>query len=132
MPIVAISGAIGGAICGVTGVTMNAYVFHNIFSIPVYTPKIGYFIGVGAALIAGAVLTYFFGVKEDEMTDFLPETDQGEDDFQEEPIKEQVTTETTVYAPLEGTVIPLKEVDDDVFSSEIAGKGVAIIRLIIK
>ncbi|WP_207695868.1 PTS system, beta-glucoside-specific IIA component [Enterococcus sp. DIV0212c] len=127
LPIVAISGAIGGAICGVTGVTMNAYVFHNIFSIPVYTPKIGYFIGVGAALIAGAVLTYFFGVKEDEMTDFLPETDQGEDDFQEEPIKEQVTTETTVYAPLEGTVIPLKEVDDDVFSSEIAGKGVAII-----
>ncbi|EOH98257.1 PTS system, beta-glucoside-specific IIABC component [Enterococcus haemoperoxidus ATCC BAA-382] len=127
LPIVAISGAIGGAICGVTGVTMNAYVFHNIFSIPVYTPKVGYFIGVGSALIAGAVLTYFFGVKEDEMTDFLPETDQGEDDFQEGIVNEQVTTETTVYAPLEGTVIPLKEVDDDVFSSEIAGKGVAII-----
>ncbi|WP_430603150.1 PTS system, beta-glucoside-specific IIA component [Enterococcus sp. DIV0724b] len=127
LPIVAISGAIGGAICGVTGVTMNAYVFHNIFSIPVYTPKVGYFIGVGSALIAGAVLTYFFGVKEDEMTDFLPETDQGEDDFQEGTVNEQVTTETTVYAPLEGTVIPLKEVDDDVFSSEIAGKGVAII-----
>ncbi|MGX7150342.1 beta-glucoside-specific PTS transporter subunit IIABC [Enterococcus ureasiticus] len=127
LPIVAISGAIGGAICGVTGVTMNAYVFHNIFSIPVYTPKVGYFIGVGAALIAGAILTYFFGVKEDEMTDFLPETDQGEDDFQEEPLSEQVMNETTVYAPLEGTVIPLKEVDDDVFSSEIAGKGVAII-----
>ncbi|MBO0474556.1 PTS system, beta-glucoside-specific IIA component [Enterococcus sp. DIV0840] len=127
LPIVAISGAIGGAICGVTGVTMNAYVFHNIFSIPVYTPKVGYFIGVGAALIAGAVLTYFFGVKEDEMADFLPETDQGEEDFQEEPLSEQVMNETTVYAPLEGTVIPLKEVDDDVFSSEIAGKGVAII-----
>lgn len=127
LPIVAISGAIGGAICGVTGVTMNAYVFHNIFSIPVYTPKIGYFIGVGSALIAGAVLTYFFGVKEDEMTDFLPETDQGEDDFQETVTEVQEHSETTVYAPLAGTVIPLKEVDDDVFSSEIAGKGVAII-----
>ncbi|WP_375178563.1 beta-glucoside-specific PTS transporter subunit IIABC [Enterococcus rotai] len=127
LPIVAISGAIGGAICGVTGVTMNAYVFHNIFSIPVYTPKIGYFIGVGSALIAGAVLTYFFGVKEDEMTDFLPETDQGEDDFQETVTEVQEKPETTVYAPLAGTVIPLKEVEDDVFSSEIAGKGVAII-----
>lgn len=127
LPIVAISGAIGGAICGVTGVTMNAYVFHNIFSIPVYTPKIGYFIGVGSALIAGAVLTYFFGVKEDEMTDFLPETDQGEDDFQETVTEVQENPETTIYAPLAGTVIPLKEVDDDVFSSEIAGKGVAII-----
>ncbi|MBO0446091.1 PTS glucose transporter subunit IIA [Enterococcus ureilyticus] len=127
LPIVAISGAIGGAICGVTGVTMNAYVFHNIFSIPVYTPKVGYFIGVGAALIAGAVLTYFFGVKEDEMVDFLPETDQGEDDFQEEPATTKIDTETTVYAPIEGTVIPLTKVDDDVFSSEIAGKGVAII-----
>ncbi|WP_430606693.1 PTS system, beta-glucoside-specific IIA component [Enterococcus sp. AZ170] len=127
LPIVAISGAIGGAICGVTGVTMNAYVFHNIFSIPVYTPKVGYFIGVGAALIAGAVLTYFFGVKEDEMVDFLPEIDQGEDDFQEEPATTKIDTETTIYAPMEGTVIPLTEVDDDVFSSEIAGKGVAII-----
>lgn len=127
LPIVAISGAIGGAICGVTGVTMNAYVFHNIFSIPVYTPKVGYFIGVGAALIAGAVLTYFFGVKEDEMVDFLPETDQGEDDFQEEQAMTKIDTETTVYAPIEGTVIPLTKVDDDVFSSEIAGKGVAII-----
>ncbi|EOH96486.1 PTS system, beta-glucoside-specific IIABC component [Enterococcus moraviensis ATCC BAA-383] len=127
LPIVAISGAIGGAICGVTGVTMNAYVFHNIFSIPVYTPKIGYFIGVGSALIAGAVLTYFFGVKEDEMTDFLPETDQGEDDFQETVTEVQEHPETTVYAPFAGTVIPLKEVEDDVFSSEIAGKGVAII-----
>lgn len=131
LPIVAISGAIGGAICGVTGVTMNAYVFHNIFSIPVYTPKVGYFIGVGSALIAGAVLTYFFGVKEDEMTDFLPETDQGEADFQATAVamsaNVESTTETVVYAPLAGTVIPLKEVDDDVFSSEIAGKGVAII-----
>lgn len=131
LPIVAISGAIGGAICGVTGVTMNAYVFHNIFSIPVYTPKIGYFIGVGSALIAGAVLTYFFGVKEDEMADFLPDTDRGEDDFQEpvvdrSPSSEQLV-ETVVYAPIAGKVIPLKEVEDDVFSSEIAGKGVAII-----
>lgn len=127
LPIVAISGAIGGAICGVTGVTMNAYVFHNIFSIPVYTPKVGYFIGVGAALISGAVLTYLFGVKEEEMADFLPATDQGEDDFQEETVSEHIAAKTTVYAPIEGTVIPLKEVDDDVFSSEIAGKGVAII-----
>lgn len=120
LPIVALSGAVGGAICGVTHVTMNAYVFHNIFSIPVYTPKFGYFLGVGTSLVLGAVLAYFLGVKDEEMTDFLPENGMQTE-------VENTGDETSVYAPMTGAVIPLTAVEDDVFSSEIAGKGVALI-----
>ncbi|GAB2550868.1 beta-glucoside-specific PTS transporter subunit IIABC [Gracilibacillus alcaliphilus] len=119
IPIVAISGAIGGAILGGFGVTMNAYVFHNLFSIPVYTPHIGYFVGIAASLIAGGVLAYFFGVKE-ETPDFAanvptPATEGKQDD------------KLFVYTPAKGNVITLSEVEDDVFSSGIAGKGVAVI-----
>ncbi|MBP1040713.1 PTS glucose transporter subunit IIA [Vagococcus sp. BWB3-3] len=125
LPIVAISGAIGGAICGVTGVTMNAYVFHNIFSIPVYTPKLGYFLGVGSSLIVGAVLSYFFGVKKEEESEFLPETGLESDSFANvSPL--QVSDETLILAPVSGQVLPLAEVDDQVFASGAAGQGVAI------
>ncbi|CAM4192495.1 glucose PTS transporter subunit IIA [Lederbergia lenta] len=122
LPIVAISGGVGGAICGVTNVTMNAYVFHNVFSIPVYTPTLGYLAGILTALISGAVLAYYFGVKQEEMTDFYPENQQS--DGAHEGVE---TSVTLVCSPVTGKVIPLEQVEDDVFSSGIAGKGVAVI-----
>lgn len=122
LPIVAISGGIGGVICGLTDVTMDAYVFHNIFSLPVYTPTIGYLAGILAALVSGCILTYYFGVKEEEMQDFYPSNQANE-----EVSQETETNVTAVYSPVNGKVIPLEEVEDDVFSSGIAGKGVAVI-----
>ncbi|UTR16505.1 beta-glucoside-specific PTS transporter subunit IIABC [Salipaludibacillus sp. LMS25] len=121
IPIVAISGGIGGAINGLTGVTMNAYVFHNVFSMPVYTPTFGYLMGISASLISGGLLAYYFGVKEDEMTDF--HTNAPLTEVNERHEKEN----TLVHSPLTGQVIPLEDVEDDVFSSKIAGEGVAII-----
>ncbi len=38
----------------------------------------------------------------------------------------RLTDTKTVYAPVSGRIIPLKEVDDGVFSEEILGKGIAI------
>jgi beta-glucoside PTS system EIICBA component len=122
LPIVAISGGIGGAICGLTNVTMNAYVFHNVFSIPVYTPTFGYIAGVLTALISGGLLSYYFGVKKEEMADF---TSEGK--TSEKMQEEGETKVTTLYSPVTGKVIPLEHVEDDVFSSGVAGKGVAVI-----
>lgn len=129
MVIVALAGAIGGAICGVTGVTMNAYVFHNVFSIPVYTPKLGYFAGVIAAMIAGAVLAYCFGVKKGEESELLPEsTDATAPKPAAMPASENDPV-SDIFSPLRGEVIPLSEVPDDVFSSGVVGQGVGIIPL---
>lgn len=131
LPIVAISGAVGGAICGVTGVTMNAYVFHNIFSIPVYTPKAGYFMGVISSLVIGAILSYFFGIKNNEMEDFLPAVAM--DTLDADPIADtkashtMIEEDTIVTAPVSGSVIPLNQVPDEVFASGAAGEGVAIL-----
>ncbi|TCI36282.1 PTS beta-glucoside transporter subunit EIIBCA [Exiguobacterium sp. SH4S7] len=121
LPIVAIAGGIGGAICGVSDVTLNAYVFHNIFSMPAYTPTLGYLAGVSTSLVTGAVLAYYFGVKQDEMTDFYSENQ--ENNSQES----QLQGVTMVHSPVVGAVIPLDQVEDAVFSSGVAGKGVAVV-----
>lgn len=122
IPIVAIAGGLGGAVLGGFGVTMNAYVFHNIFSLPVYTPLVGYLAGITVSLVTGAVLAYFFGVKEDEESEFKV-AKSPVDSLQ--PIEDDA--ETIVFSPVEGKLIPLKEVEDEVFASGIAGQGVAVI-----
>lgn len=120
IPIVAIAGGLGGAVLGGFGVTMNAYVFHNIFSLPVYTPLVGYLLGITVSLVTGGLLAYFFGVKKEELEEF-------EGNSVQEPIDGLQAASTEIYAPIDGTVIPLSSVEDDVFSSGIAGQGVAII-----
>ena len=120
LPIVAISGGLGGAVLGAFGVTMNAYVFHNIFSLPVYSPLVGYLIGITVSLLSGALLAYFFGVKESELTEFEAEP---------ESVAESILTNsaTPIYSPVKGQVMPLAEIEDDVFASGIAGQGIAVI-----
>ena len=64
MVVVAISGACGGAIAGTLGVTMDAYVFHNIFSAAVmsYSPIWAYAIAVLTSLVVATILTYTWGL----------------------------------------------------------------------
>lgn len=122
IPILAIAGGIGGAICGAFGVTCNAYVFHNIFSAPVYTPFLGYVLGVGTALVLGTILAYFFGLKEEEIKEMENEVKSNElvDENKSEGLEELVS-------PIKGEQINLLEVDDEVFSSGAVGSGLAII-----
>ncbi|MDI9217038.1 beta-glucoside-specific PTS transporter subunit IIABC [Clostridium tertium] len=119
IPILAIAGGVGGAICGAFGVTCNAYVFHNIFSAPVYTPFIGYVLGVGTALILGTVLAFMFGLKEEEIKEMEAEkvVDIKEDDNKIEEL----------VSPIKGEQINLSEVEDEVFASGAVGVGMAII-----
>lgn len=119
IPIVAAAGAIGGGICGVLGVTCNAYVFHNVFSMPVYTPFFGYLLGIGSALLIGAVLTYFFGLSKEELAEEhseLPAAPAETDEFTEK-----------IYSPLSGTKIIIEEIRDEVFASGALGTGIGVL-----
>ncbi|WP_195429049.1 beta-glucoside-specific PTS transporter subunit IIABC [Clostridium sp. D46t1_190503_E9] len=119
IPILAIAGGVGGAICGAFGVTCNAYVFHNIFSAPVYTPFIGYVLGVGTALILGTVLAFMFGLKEEEIKEMESETSA--------VIKEDDNKIEELVSPIKGEQINLSEVEDEVFASGAVGVGMAIV-----
>ena len=126
MVVVAISGACGGAIAGTLGVTMDAYVFHNIFSAAVmsYSPIWAYGIAVLTSLAVATILTYTWGLSgldEEKAQDLqVMETES-------KSLKPSDVKMISVVSPLDGDVIELKEVDDEVFASGVTGKGVAIV-----
>lgn len=126
MVVVAISGACGGAIAGTLGVTMDAYVFHNIFSAAVmsYSPIWAYAIAVLTSLAVATILTYTWGLSglDEEKTQDLQVMET-----ESKSLKPSDVKMISVVSPLDGDVIELKEVDDEVFASGVTGKGVAIV-----
>ena len=126
MVVVAISGACGGAIAGTLGVTMDAYVFHNIFSAAVmsYSPMWAYAIAVLTSLVVATILTYIWGLSglDEEKAQDLQAMETESKNLKSSDVKM-----ISVVSPLDGNVIELKEVDDEVFASGVTGKGIAIV-----
>ena len=126
MVVVAISGACGGAIAGTLGVTMDAYVFHNIFSAAVmsYSPMWAYAIAVLTSLVVATILTYTWGLSglDEEKAQDLQAMET-----ESKSLKPSDVKMISVVSPLDGDIIELKEVDDEVFASGVTGKGVAIV-----
>lgn len=126
MVVVAISGACGGAIAGTLGVTMDAYVFHNIFSAAVmsYSPIWAYAIAVLTSLVVATILTYTWGLSglDEEKAQDLQSMETESNSLESSDVKM-----ISVVSPLDGDVIELKEVDDEVFASGVTGKGIAIV-----
>ena len=105
---------------------MDAYVFHNIFSAAVmsYSPIWAYAIAVLTSLAVATILTYTWGLSgldEEKAQDLqVMETES-------KSLKPSDVKMISVVSPLDGDVIELKEVDDEVFASGVTGKGVAIV-----
>ncbi|WP_405171643.1 beta-glucoside-specific PTS transporter subunit IIABC [Paenibacillus sp. FSL H8-0280] len=135
IPIVVIAGAIGGAINGHFGVKMTAYVFHNIFAIPVYTPTVVYVIAIACSFAVAAVLTVMFGY-ESKSKDTVSETNESVSTSAESTpaelpvVLETKTTEIKkeqIYSPLTGKAVALSTINDPAFSTGAMGKGLAIV-----
>lgn len=136
IPIVVIAGAIGGAINGHFGVKMTAYVFHNIFAIPVYTPTVVYVIAIACSFAVAAVLTVMFGY-ESKTKDTAFEKNESVSNTSTESTPEELpvvpeakTTEIKkeqIYSPLTGKAVALSTINDPAFSTGAMGKGLAIV-----
>lgn len=136
MATVAIGGAAGGLFNGLFGVKLTQYVFYNVFSLALrpLSPFITGMIGILIAMTVSAVLTYFFGMDPGD-TMYEAQTADGtavaapvsaaENNNSTNNTAENVEP-TIVVSPLEGKVIALKDVNDEVFSSGSVGKGIAI------
>jgi len=126
MPLVLISGAIGGVIVALFNVKLYTFVFNSIFSIPAYSPMVGYAIGLGTAFAAGTILAFIFGTEGKKKT--VKAEGETKQEMESTPAitenegKEQIALTT----PLSGEMIPLEDVNDPVFSSGAMGKGVGI------
>ncbi|SDM22899.1 PTS system, beta-glucosides-specific IIC component [Paenibacillus sp. OK060] len=136
IPIVVIAGAIGGAINGHFGVKMTAYVFHNIFAIPVYTPTVVYVIAIAFSFAVAAILTVMFGY-ESKTKDTASEKNESVSNTSTESTPEELPvvpeTKTTeikkeqIYSPLTGKAVALSTINDPAFSTGAMGKGLAIV-----
>jgi len=137
IPIVVIAGAVGGAINGHFGVKMTAYVFHNIFAIPVYTPTAVYIIAIVCSFAIAAVLTVMFGYEsktksavseiKDTHTDTISESTRPKEIPVAPEVKTAEVKKEQIHSPLTGKAVALSTINDPAFSTGAMGKGLAIV-----
>lgn len=127
MAIVAIAGGVGGAINGLFHVTMNAYVFHNLFSVAMmtYSPFIPFLLGCAASLAVGLLLTYFWGVSDDDQADFGAPAQEAAAPAAAPSVS--APSSVTLHCPANGSVIALDQVEDEAFAQGTLGLGAAVL-----
>ncbi|ECJ9746516.1 PTS beta-glucoside transporter subunit IIBCA [Listeria monocytogenes] len=117
-----VGSAFGGAIAGMSAAKMfGGFASGGIFGIPMFINPDGigwdfwgFLISLVVAFSVALILTYFFGFK-DKVEEVVIQTG------------EKATLDETIYSPLQGELIALDDVKDEVFSAGIMGAGVAIL-----
>ncbi|MCF1616673.1 beta-glucoside-specific PTS transporter subunit IIABC [Tetragenococcus koreensis] len=137
IPILIVSSAVGGGLVGLFGAEMYSYAFNSVLTIPAYGPIPQYVFSVAVSFVVGTVLTFIFGLgKEADATIATESSNGGTNETAEEVEaeaeandKEELVegTQIDIASPLDGELIPLSAVEDEVFSSEAMGQGDAII-----
>ncbi|EIO9071608.1 PTS beta-glucoside transporter subunit IIBCA [Listeria monocytogenes] len=116
-----VGSAFGGAIAGMSAAKMfGGFASGGVFGIPMFINPDGigwdfwgFLISLVVAFSVALILTYFFGFK-DKVEEVVIQTG------------EKATLDETIYSPLQGELIALNDVKDEVFSAGIMGAGVAI------
>ncbi len=119
-----IAGGIAGAFVAYFGGTANAYVNSCILSLPVFVGSGFWAVCVGMVIstVLGFSIVLILGI--DEKVD---SEKQKADQENSEIIENGSNTIHSIYSPVQGKRMPLSKVPDKVFSSEVLGKGIAII-----
>ena len=109
---------IAGAIVAACGAGAPTLLSTSILTLPGYIGKgfAGFCIACAIAYFGSAIVTFLFGFSDDMILDNTPEEAEAPESKDEE-----------LVAPVNGTMIPLSDVKDDAFSSELLGKGFAMI-----
>lgn len=107
-----IGGAAGGVYAGLSGLVRYAFVSPGLTAIPAFIGKnpmnvVHAIITIIISFVVGFIAAWILGFKEE--------------------VQEEVVSCVDIVSPLKGEVKPLSEVNDDVFSKEVMGKGIAIV-----
>ncbi|WP_080146672.1 beta-glucoside-specific PTS transporter subunit IIABC [Marinilactibacillus piezotolerans] len=134
-----ISGALGGAIMGWGGSYGTAFANQGVLTIPVYAEAgaaafIAYVVGIAVAFFGACGMTVIFGFKDlpddtDEQSKhskYSNDEKLGFKELSEAPTLVAANADKIVSSPIQGQILPLKDVKDEVFASGAMGKGFAI------
>lgn len=111
-----ITGAVGGAIAGLSGASSSSVAVPGLASLPVFF-GLGFslfLVAITVSFICATVFTYFFGY-QDEMNEQISTN------------TETVIKNVTIASPFNGALLRLEEVPDEVFASGVVGKGIAVV-----
>ena len=129
-PLIAVcsGGALAGLYIGLMGVVRYSSGAPGLASIAIFIGEnpmniVHALIGCAIAFISAFVLTWIIGFK-----DPVNEDEEVEDEILEEVAvdKAPLMNKITISSPLNGEIVPLTEVKDETFASEMMGKGIAI------
>ncbi|RPK03077.1 PTS system, beta-glucoside-specific IIB component [Priestia endophytica] len=117
-----IASGISAAFLSLFDASSKAYVPPSIFTLPVFQADSYVYIIFGCLISAGlaCILTYFYGVprKKEEI--------MNRENTMTNDMKSEESQITRMFSPIEGEAVSLNEVNDQVFSQGLVGKGVAI------
>ena len=125
---VCISGGLAGLYVGLMGVVRYSSGSPGLASLPIFMGEnpmniVHAIIGCIIAFVMSFVLTWIIGfddpVDEDEVK-------ENEDIEVVKEDKKPLVNKITIASPLNGELVPLSEVKDETFASEMMGKGIAI------
>lgn len=111
-----IGGSLSGAYAAFAGLKYQQMAGMGIFEMPAMFPQNG----TGAAMFQCVIASAFAIIPT-----FIAAYVFYRDDYKEDNVTESLSEE--VNQPIEGKIIPLNQVEDDAFSQEVLGKGIAII-----
>lgn len=120
-----IGGACGALFASITSLGATGTGVTGIFGILLcLNNPVSYILMFAIAFGVAFILTWMFGYKDE-----IQETAKAEAPAvkTEETAKAVETKSQILYSPLEGTAIPLSQVKDDTFASEVLGKGMAVV-----
>ncbi|MDD3415440.1 MAG: glucose PTS transporter subunit IIA [Lachnospiraceae bacterium] len=116
-----VGGAAGGLLAGIFGIGATAYGITGIFGFLI-TTRYAMWYAIEMLVAAGVAFAISWILFKEEKKEAIAD----QTDYQS-TTENKLTISHVVYNPVKGNIIPLEEVQDEVFSSGIMGKGFGII-----
>lgn len=127
-----IAAALGGAVVGYAKSSAISLGMPGLLTLPIFYGEgfVGFIIGCSIAFIGSLALTLVVGFDDPVAPPIVAESAPGENRAmsRKTPAAKAVSAVAEqITAPVAGTLVPLAEVDDKVFSAGIVGPGLAIL-----
>ena len=128
-----VGGAVGALFASVTGLGATGTGVTGIFGILLcLNNPVSYILMFVIAFGVAFVLTWLFGYKDaaeskTAKNEVKSESEEKTESIESTEMAEGCTDDFVLYSALEGNAIPLSQVNDATFASEVLGKGIAVI-----